>query len=93
MRGRLWRCSDPSLDPSDRQRFVDDLMRARRAVRDALRTGDATALLDARRSVQIAKTALGERGPPWWTDGAVDVNRRMAVNTPYADWFSRLREA
>jgi hypothetical protein len=33
---------------------------------------------------------LGERGPVWWTDGAPDFNRRMARNTPYADWFAAL---
>ena len=92
VRGRLWRCSDPSLEPAERQRYVDALMCARRAVRDALRTEDAVALREARASVQIAKEALGERGPPWWGDGSVDLNRRMAANTPYADWFSRLGE-
>ena len=37
-----------------------------------------------------AKRALGERGPVWWTDGAPDYNRRMAKNTPYADWYQQL---
>lgn len=92
VRGRLWRCSDPSLSPTDRQRWVDALMNARRAVRSALRKYDDQALRDARSAVRTAKEALGERGPPWWTDGAVDVNRRMAVNTVYADWYKRLGE-
>ncbi|WP_411338867.1 hypothetical protein V6U71_13040 [Sphingopyxis sp. J-6] len=34
-----------------------------------------------------SKGGLGERGPVWWDDGAPDYNRRMAVNTPYAQWF------
>jgi len=61
---------------------------ARNAVRAALRTG--VGLSDARGRVDAAKVALGERGPVWWTDGAPDLNRRMAVNTPYADWFAAL---
>lgn len=63
-------------------------MAARRAVRDA--KGDAAALQTARSRVDAAKFALGERGPPWWTDGAPDYNRRMAANTPYAGWWMAL---
>jgi hypothetical protein len=51
VRGRLWRLSNPALDPG-------------------------------------IKRALGERGPVWWTDGAPDWNRRLAKNTPYADWWA-----
>ena len=43
-----------------------------------------------RAAVDAAKHALGERGPVWWTDGAPDYNRRMAKNTPYADWYQPL---
>ena len=32
---RLWRASDPALPDEERQRHVDELMHARRAVRDA----------------------------------------------------------
>jgi hypothetical protein len=42
---------------------------------------------DARARVDAAKTALGERGPVWWDDGAPDLNRRMARDTPYAAWY------
>jgi len=42
--------------------------------------------------VDEAKTALGEREPVWWTDGAPDDNRRLAKNTRYAEWFAE-REA
>ncbi|WP_235562663.1 hypothetical protein [Brevundimonas sp. Root1423] len=63
-------------------------MSARQAVRTALRAG--TGLAEARSRVDRAKVALGERGPVWWTDGAPDLNRRMARNTVYADWFSDL---
>lgn len=93
VRGRLWRCSDPSLPDAERQRHVDDLMRARSAVGRALRAGGADALADARRAVDAAKVALGERGTPWWNDGAPDYNRRLARNTPYRDWFAQLPKA
>lgn len=90
VRGRLWRCSDPALDPARRKELVRDLMAARRAVAAANRAEDADALRRARTAVNTAKVALGERGPVWWTDGAPDLNRHMAKNTPYADWFAAL---
>ena len=66
-------------------------MAARRAVRDA--KGDEGALKQARSAVDAAKIALGERGPPWWTDGAADYNRRLAKNTPYAGWWEGVSRA
>ncbi|MFB0612398.1 hypothetical protein [Aurantiacibacter poecillastricola] len=86
MRGRLWRASDPSLGEAERQRLVDDLMDARRAVRDA--KGDENAVREARQRVDATKRALGERGPVWWEDGAPDYNRHLAKNTPYAQWWA-----
>lgn len=86
MRGRLWRASNPALTETERQRHVDALMAARRAVRDA--KDDPAAMKQARAAVQAAKVALGERGPVWWTDGAPDYNRKLAKNTPYAEWAS-----
>ena len=77
VRGRLWRKTNPLLPEQQRVELVSDLMKARRA-RD-------------RQGVDRAKRALGERGPVWWSDGAPDYNRRMARNTPYADWFTALR--
>ena len=88
MRGRLWRRANPDLDPEERQRLVAELMSARRAKRTAMQAGDADAREAARRRVDAAKVALGERGPVWWTDGAPDLNRHMAKNTPYAAWFA-----
>ncbi len=88
VRGRLWRASDPSLAPDTREQCVSELMSARSAVRAALRSG--AGLAEARRRVDDAKVALGERGPVWWRDGAPDLNRHMAKNTPYADWFASL---
>lgn len=82
VRGRLWRTSNPALPPAERDALVAELMAARRAVRR--REPDARARVDA------AKRALGERGPPWWSDGAPDWNRHLAKNTPYAAWFAAL---
>ena len=65
-------------------------MQARRAVAAARRAADAVALARARRAVDDAKIALGERGPPWWDDGAPDWNRHLVTNTPYADWYATL---
>lgn len=90
VRGRLWRCSDPSLAPERRARLVHELMDARRAVGAAKRSGDRPAEVETRAAVDRAKRALGERGPAWWADGAPDLNRHMARNTPYAGWFTTL---
>ena len=92
VRGRLWRCANPSLPEARRQSLVAELMRARRAVRGALRQDDRAALAAARAEVDQAKTALGERGPVWWRDGAPDLNRHMAANTIYAEWFAQLEQ-
>ncbi|MBK3395883.1 MULTISPECIES: hypothetical protein [Methylobacterium] len=89
VRGRLWRRSDPGLAPAEREALVAALMRARRAVRDTKAEGGA-ALAEARAAVDAAKHGLGERGPPWWTDGAPDYNRHLAHTTPYAAWFAGL---
>jgi hypothetical protein len=84
VRGRLWRLSNPWLDPEVHQSLVKELMNARRAVRDATTPEHRIA---ARVEVDRVKRALGERGDPWWSDGAPDYNRLLAVNTPYAEWF------
>lgn len=85
VRGRLWRASNPGLSEAQRQAFVDDLMKARRRVRDAAGT---EALAQARAAVDRAKRDLGERGPVWWDDGAPDENRKLAKNSSYAAWFA-----
>jgi hypothetical protein len=59
VRGRLWRASNPALDPAEREQLVRDLMAARRAVRGS--KGDPVALATARDRVDAAKRALGER--------------------------------
>lgn len=90
VRGRLWRRANPSLPEEEHARLVGELMRARREVRAAGAASDADRLRAARARVHEAKVALGERGPPWWTDGAPDFNRRLAKNTPYAAWHAAL---
>lgn len=92
VRGRLWRCSNPSLSAAERARLTRELMSARRAVRAALGGEDAAALAAARAAVDAAKRALGERGTVWWSDGAPDYNRRLVANTPYAGWYAELGE-
>lgn len=66
--GRKWRATDPRLSEEERQRHVDDLMKARRDVGTAKRKGDEVAEREARDRVHAAKVALGERGPKWWED-------------------------
>jgi len=65
-------------------------MAARRGVTDA---ADDQARRDARRDVQTAKEALGERGPVWWDDGAPDETRTAPRNSRYADWWAALESA
>jgi len=86
--GHIWRCTNPSLDEFETMRLVKELMDARRAVKSAKATDDAVALALARRNVNKAKIALGERGPTWWGD-ELDYNRQLIRNTPYADWWSK----
>lgn len=86
VRGRLWRMSNPALSEDRREALVKHLMDARRAMRGQPSAAERTT---ARRLVDEAKRALGERGPVWWDDGAPDYNRHLVTNTPYADWFAR----
>ena len=86
VRGRLWRAANPNLARGEHDHLVHALMDARRRVRSS----DLELKALARRDVDAAKRALGERGPVWWTDGAPDYNRHMALNTPYRQWFKGL---
>jgi len=70
--GRRWRASDPSLSEERRTELVAELMSARRAVAAAKRAEDAQAENAARGRVHAAKTALGERGVPWWGENRQD---------------------
>ena len=64
--GRRWRATDPDLPERRRKELVSELMSARSAVGWAKRRGDAAAEKAARKRVDAAKVALGERGPKWW---------------------------
>jgi hypothetical protein len=87
VRGRLWRKTNPHLPADVRDALVKELMDARRALRRPLPEAERT---EVRERIDQAKRALGERGPVWWTDGSPDFNRRMAKNTPYAEWFLQI---
>lgn len=89
VRGRLWRRANPQLTAERREALVRELMQARRDVKSATQSGDATQLASARRAVDAAKVAMGERGPVWWTDGAPDLNRHKVKDSPYVDWYQR----
>ena len=52
------------------------LMNGRTAVSAALRAHDAPAEAEARAVVHRAKSALGERGTPWWEQAPQDRRRR-----------------
>lgn len=92
VRERLWRAANPALTEAERAQWTRSLMAARRAIRDALKSGDALAVTRARRDVQTAKVALGERGPVWWNDGSPDLNRRKIENTAYAAWWQCVKK-
>ena len=91
VRGRLWRCTNPHLAPQERQRHVQALMAGRRAVRAAKKDDDVDAVRAARRQVDDAKHALGERGPAWWQEDGPLCDRRRVENTPYRAWAQALR--
>jgi hypothetical protein len=78
----------PSLDEAERAELVGRLMAARRAVREAKKATDCEAEAAAHRAVDEVKRTLGERGQVWWDDGSPDLNRHMAKNTTYADWYA-----
>ena len=79
--GRKWRATNPHVPASLRTELVAELMAARRAVKHA--KGDEGATASARERVGDAKTALGERGEPWWepaTDEGVRTHIRAAIH-------------
>jgi hypothetical protein len=91
VKGRLWRLANPDLPDGEKAALVSALMHARRTVKTAKQEGDASAEASAHHDVDVAKLALGERGPVWWTDGDPDFNRHLVKNTPYASWFAALK--
>jgi hypothetical protein len=87
VRGRLWRRANPDLPVEKRDLLVRELMNARRAVKTAMKSANPEELVLARKAVDTAKIALGERGPVWWTDGSPDLNRQKVKDSPYAEWY------
>ena len=70
--GRRWRATDPAIPETRRAELTAILMAWRREVRRTRGTDGEAA---ARRGVNAAKIALGERGsPPWWEQS--DAQRR-----------------
>lgn len=92
VRGRLWRRANPDVPSEKRDALVRELMAAQRAVKAALASGNPGELALARKAVDVAKTALGERGPVWWTDGAPDLNRHKVSGSVYAEWWASVQK-
>jgi hypothetical protein len=86
VRGRLWRLSNPVLEAETHEQLVKELMSGRRDICAATSSKER---VSARLRMDAAKRALGERGDVWWNDGSPDYNRKLAVNTPYASWFTQ----
>ncbi|MBD3662450.1 hypothetical protein [Sulfitobacter aestuariivivens] len=89
-KSRLWRCTDPGLGESERRAAIKALMQARLRVKHATDEAETRA---ARSAVDIAKRALGERGPVWWDDGAPDEGGKHPKNSGYAHWWRSLDKA
>jgi hypothetical protein len=58
--------ADPHLNPERKLELVRDLMRSGHAVKEVKSSGDLAAEAAAHKAVDLAKRALGERGPIWW---------------------------
>ncbi len=80
--GRRWRATDPEVPEDVAAVLRRELMSARRAVGVALRNGDETAERVARARVSRAKTALGERGTPWWEQSPQERRARWEAGLP-----------
>ena len=88
-KGHLQRCTNPSLSDTVRRASIKALMQARHEVIKA-ETPQAAQAAQAR--VASAKTALGERGPVWWSDGAPDEGGQAPERSSYASWWAALSE-
>lgn len=80
--GRRWRATDPDLPEEVAAVLRGELMSARRAVGAALKAQDPDAERAARARVQRAKTALGERGTPWWEQTQDERRARWEAGLP-----------
>ncbi|MDQ0733656.1 2-polyprenylphenol hydroxylase [Arthrobacter agilis] len=77
--GRRWRKTDPSLPDDVKVRLMSHLGRGRSGVRNSAKGDDGSALPRARRTVQLAKEGLGERGTPWWEQSAAERKARWTA--------------
>lgn len=82
--GRRWRATDPAVPEEAAAQLRKELMSARRDVGTALRAKDAQAEETARARVHAAKTALGERGTPWWEQSQDERRARWEAGLPAA---------
>jgi hypothetical protein len=80
--GRRWRATDPLLPDDVAGVLRRELMSGRRAVGAALRQHDEDAEAAARARVHRAKTALGERGTPWWEQTEQERRARWEAGLP-----------
>jgi hypothetical protein len=77
--GRRWRATDPAIPEDRRDELTRTLMAWRREVRRTKGTDQEAA---ARAGVQAAKTALGERGTPWWEQSDDERRARWSDEVP-----------
>ena len=82
IRGRRWRATDPEVPEEVAALLRRELTSARRAVGAALRSGDEDAERAARARVHRTKTALGERGTPWWEQDLEERRARWEAGLP-----------
>lgn len=83
--GRRWRATDPAIPEDVASVLRHALMDGRRAVGAARRAGDPEAERVARAAVHRAKTALGERGTPWWEQSDDERRGRWEAGLPAGD--------
>jgi hypothetical protein len=77
--GRRWRATDPMIPAPRRDELQRVLMAWRREVRRVKGTDGEAA---ARAGVHAAKTALGERGTPWWEQSDEERRARWEARVP-----------
>ena len=77
--GRRWRATDPAIPEQRRAELTNVLMAWRRDVR---RTQGTDGEQRSRAGVHAAKTALGERGTPWWEQSDAERRERWDAEVP-----------
>jgi hypothetical protein len=77
--GRRWRATDPLIPDARRDELQRILMAWRREVR---RVRGTDQVREARAGVHAAKSALGERGDPWWEQSEAERQARWETSVP-----------